>query len=95
MAYLVNRIASLIVALILIVGGISVQIREIGFEPMAFTSLIYLVPLAFIWFPEVIASGMGYAWRHRFYVETPPFLVVVAGWFCLIRKPVVDFLINS
>ena len=93
MAHTISRIASLVIALPLMIAGIIDVIREVGFRPEVCVPLILLLPLALIWFPEVIGSATGYIGHGAVDVETPPFLVVTMGWLFLIGIPLLFMLV--
>ena len=87
MVHTISRIASLVIALPVMIGGMIDVITEEGFGPQVFVPLVFLLPLALIWFPEVIGSATGYIGHGAVDVETPPFLVVTMGWLFLIGIP--------
>lgn len=53
-----------------------------------------LLPLALIWFPEVIGSATGAVGHGHVDHETPPVLIVLAGWFLLVGLPAVLYFIR-
>lgn len=95
MAHTISRIASLVVALPIMIGGIVSVITEEGIGPVVFAPLIVLLPLALIWFPEAIGSATGYLGHGVINVETPPFLVATAGWFFLVGLPIIVMLLGG
>ncbi len=95
MAHTISRIASLAIALPVIVSAITSGITEHGFVPQVLAPLIFLVPLALIWFPEPLGSAMGYLGHSVIDVETPPFLVAAMGWFFLVGLPAIVMLLSS
>jgi hypothetical protein len=55
---------------------------------MVRTSIILLIPLSLIWFPEEIGSFTGYVGRGgNVDTETPPIMVAMMGWFFLVGLP--------
>jgi hypothetical protein len=57
--------------------------------------VILLLPLALIWFPDVFGSYIGPVGRGGHVdQETPPVLIVIAGWFFLVGIPVILYLIG-
>ena len=92
MAHTISRIASLVVALPIMIVAFRDVIREVGFVPDVCAPLIFLFPLALIWFPEPIGSATGYIGHGVVGVETPPFLVAAMGWVFLIGIPLLFML---
>ena len=95
MTHTISRIASLVITLPIMIGGIIGGITEEGFEPVVLAPLILLLPLALIWFPEAIGSATGYLGHGKIDVETPPFLVATAGWFFLVGIPLIVMLLGG
>jgi hypothetical protein len=85
---MISRIASLVIAIGYLVAAL------VGGQ----TSVVFLVagallvPLALIWFPEVIGQATGNLGGRSINRETPAVLVSVAGWFLLVGLPVVWYL---
>ena len=83
------RLAALAIAAAYLAGGAAA-----GLGPDLLQLLAALIwPLAFIWFPEVLASFSGYAGRGGFAKPVPPSLISGAGWFLLVGLPVLLFLV--
>lgn len=82
----INRLASLAVAIgYVIAAGVSE-----GWQADTFPFVIpLLVPLALIWFPEELGSYCGPLGRGHITCETPPGLMVFAGWFFLVGLPLI------
>lgn len=56
--------------------------------------VISLLPLALIWFPAVFGSYIGPVGRGGYVDrETPPVLIVLAGWFFLVGMPAILYFI--
>ena len=96
MAHTISRIASLVITLPVVIGGVTVGITERGFVPEVFAPLlVVLIPLALIWFPEPIGSATGYMGHGVIDVETQPLLVAAMGWFLLVGVPVIVMLLAA
>jgi hypothetical protein len=82
---IISRAASLLVA-----GSYAIyavfQGRATGADLMTFC-LALTMPLALIWFPEQIASVVGFMGRATVHPDTPPFLVAFMGWVFLVGFP--------
>src|SRR5687767_13066422 len=64
--------------------AIAIVVR-LGFTTDASSSVLVLLPLALIWFPEEIGSYTGYVSRGTTIdTETPPFMVSGLGWLLLV-----------
>ncbi|MEI8194398.1 MAG: hypothetical protein WCI73_00660 [Phycisphaerae bacterium] len=46
-----------------------------------------MVPVALIWFPDLIGMALGSVGRASFTVETPSVMVAFMGWVVLIGMP--------
>lgn len=59
------------------------------------TTLILLIPLALIWFPDEIGSFTGYVGRGgNIDTETPPIMVTVMGWVFLVGMPALVYYVT-
>ena len=54
-------------------------------------SLIVLIPVAFIWFPEQIGAATGFIGHSFVNAETPPALLSFLGWLFLLALPFLAF----
>jgi hypothetical protein len=69
------------------VGVMFIESHKVTFC-MVKTSLVLLIPLSFICFPEEIGSFTGYFGRGgNVDTETPSIMVTIIGWFLLIGLP--------
>jgi hypothetical protein len=58
-------------------------------------SLVLLIPLGLIWFPEEIGSFTGYVGRGgNIDTETPPIMVTVMGWVLLVGMPALVYYVT-
>jgi hypothetical protein len=87
----ISRAASLLVALgYMIAAVVATGWRDGG---ILILGMILLLPLALIWFPDVFGSYIGPTGRGYVDQETPPELIVIAGWFFLVG-PLILYLIG-
>jgi hypothetical protein len=86
----ISRAASLIVAVgYMIAAVVATGGRDGG---ILILGMIVLLPLMLIWFPDVFGSYIGPAGRGFVDQETPPVLIVIAGWVFLVG-PVILYVI--
>lgn len=58
-------------------------------------SLVLLIPLGLIWFPEEIGSFTGYVGRGgNIDTETPPIMLTVMGWLLLVGLPALVYFVT-
>jgi uncharacterized membrane protein YGL010W len=57
--------------------------------------LIMLIPMALIWFPDVLGSAVGYMGHGYIDEGTPAIFVSIMGWFFLLGLPVVLFFLSK
>ncbi len=89
-----SKIAAIVVALVYVVLSV---LDVVGSETTLWELtylLVLLIPLALIWFPEVLGSATGFIGHRVVDHETPPWLVSAAGWFFLVGLPVLLWLIQ-
>lgn len=73
---------------------LAVVVQERAVAPVVSLSIVLLVPLGLIWFPEELGGFTGYVSRGgNIDTETPPGIVTFLGWLILvlIGIPVVAF----
>jgi hypothetical protein len=89
-------LASRIVALFIAVGYVVAAVcQEHELRVAAQASLLTLLPLALIWFPDEIGSYTGSVGRGGYVdTETPPALISFMGWFLLVGFPVVIYFLG-
>ena len=76
-----------VIAIIVHAGSITVEVIK--------GSIVLLLPLALIWFPDELGGMTGYVGRGgNINTETPPILVSIAGWFFLVGLPVLMFFLS-
>jgi hypothetical protein len=90
----ISRVASLIVAASYVICLLAAG--ALGWDGRAVILGVALaLPLALIWFPDAFGSYLGPAGRGgHIDRETPPALVVIAGWFFLVGLPLVVHLLT-
>lgn len=76
-----------VVAMIVEANGATVDVAK--------GSLVLLLPMVLIWFPDEIGGFTGYV-GHGAHVdtETPSFLVSAAGWIFLVGVPAAIYLLR-
>ena len=86
-----------IAALLVVLAYVAVcagDVRTSGTPPRELVHLlVLLLPLALIWFPEVIGSATGYIGHGSVDCATPPWLVSAGGWFFLVGLPFLMWLL--
>lgn len=90
----IGKILSLLVAIGYLVCAI---IGEHGFTVDVFKcSIVLLLPLALIWFPDQMGDATGYLAGHMMRVDTPtpPILISIMGWLFLVGLPVLFYFIT-
>jgi len=89
---MISRAFSLLVAVGYMIAAVAAT--EGRDSRVLFLGAFLLLPLALIWFPNVFGSYLGPA-GHGGYVdrETPPVLIVIAGWFFLVGMPAILYFI--
>jgi len=88
------KIAAAAVAL-LYVGAAAADLAQSDVDPRELACLlVLLVPLALIWFPEVIGNATGFIGHGTVDCETPPWLVSAAGWLFLVGLPLLMWLVE-
>src|SRR5438132_1297683 len=91
--YWLSRAASVLVALGYVIAALIVTEGRDG--RVVIFGAILLLPLALIWFPDVIGSYIGPTSRGGYIDrETPPALVAGAGWFFLVGLPLVAYFLR-
>jgi len=90
MATLINRGLSLLVCIVYISVGYSVQGsgRALG----VFIGLLF--PMACIWFPEPLGNFTGIIRGQLMTSPTPAVLVSAGGWLILVGVPIIDYFIQ-
>jgi hypothetical protein len=89
---MISRVASVVVALTYLLVALSATGGRDARVVMLAISL--LPPLALIWFPDLLGSALGSIGSGRSVNrETPPVLIVVAGWFLLVGLPLILYLL--
>ena len=87
-----------ILALLVALGFVVVTIDHAhGITVDVITELADLLPaLMLIWFPDEFGSFLGYVGKGgNINIETPPFLISMAGWFFLVGFPVLTYFLAS
>jgi hypothetical protein len=87
---MISRVASLVIAIGYVVAALVASQTSVIF----LIAGALLVPLALIWFPEVIGRATGNLGGRHINRETPPVVVSLAGWFFLVGLPGILFLIG-
>lgn len=89
----IGKILALLIALgyaigmVVHAGGVTVDVVK--------GSIVLLLPLALIWFPDELGSMTGYVGRGgNINTETPSILVSIAGWFFLVGLPVLMYFLG-
>jgi hypothetical protein len=90
---MISRVASVVVALTYLLIALVVTG---GRDPRILLLAVSLLPpLALIWFPDLLGSALGSLGSGRSVNrETPPVLIVAAGWFLLVGLPVILYLLG-
>jgi hypothetical protein len=85
---LASKVAAAVIAFGYVLG---IVISEGGLTPEVLKeSLVLVLPLALIWFPDEIGSFTGYVGHNGTVdTETPPAIVAGLGWFFLVAPLVV------
>jgi hypothetical protein len=82
-----------VVSLLFAIGcATAISVHEHAFTAEIFAGcLCLLVPLALIWFPEVIGSATGYCLGGLMRVDTPTPAIFISsvGWILLVAFPAV------
>ena len=86
----VGRLVSLAIAAAYVIAGFALEKSW----PFALTVAAgTLLPLALIWFPELLCGLTGWGTRAPIDRPSPPRLVAAAGWLFLLGLPLLVFLL--
>ena len=75
-----------ILSLAILVADYVVAFVGRGMTGLFLVMVVFLIPVACIWFPEQIGGATGYMGRPGLRVtrKTPPLCILVLGWFFLV-----------
>lgn len=90
MAMNISRLASVLVAIGYVI--VALVTAEIGQEYAAvILAFVLLLPMALIWFPDVLGDYLGPVRGGFIDHQTPPLMVAIAGWFFLVGMPLIVY----
>ena len=85
------RLLSLAIALVCVV----LSLTEHSAGAALYASVVLMVPLALIWFPEKLGSMTGYFLKGSYVnAESPPTLLSIIGWLLLVGLPALFYLLG-